>query len=114
MDGVDVWDCDIEIDLSEVRVVRVESVRRVCEWPRVGDPHGHSWTECRRHRGSETDNLDPIILSRPRKKSIPPMPCSGVSRKCGFRMMSKGGTVGGRERESATGGGIAKTSMMSL
>ena len=46
----------------------------------------------------ETDNLVPIILSRPWKKSIPLQELGiGVSRKCGFRMVCKEGSVDSRD-----------------
>ena len=48
--------------------------------------------------GSEMDNLGPIILSRPRKNSIPLQGLGiGVSRKCGFRMVCKEGSVDSRD-----------------
>ena len=62
---VDVEDCDIEIDLLEIRVVRVGSVRRWCGRPRARDPRERLWAECR-HRGSETDYRDSITLSHSR------------------------------------------------
>ena len=40
--GVDIVDCDIEIDFRNIGVVRVESGLRGCEWPRVQELHGRS------------------------------------------------------------------------
>ena len=49
-------------------------------------------------QGSEMDDRGFVVLPRPREKSIPLQALGiGLSRKCGFRMVCKEGSVDSRD-----------------